>query len=421
MNASDITLKQMQQMVHEWITTVGVRYFSPLTNMAILAEETGEVARIMARRHGDQSWKHGENPDLADELADMLWVLTAIANQEGIDLNEAFMNNIRKKSIRDKERHISNPKLTDNSTQTSETKQNTEIMADKYHDSVAKSQVITDDQLVKDTVAKILADKMEENRTHDVMKLLFNCIDLTTLNATDSQSSVARFTERVNDFENEHGDLPNVAAICVYPCFAPVVRAVLDVTSVNIAAVSGGFPSSQTFPEVKVAETALAVEGGADEIDIVLNLGNFLDGDWEEVCDEIQELKHSCREAHLKVILETGALKTAENIRAASILSMYSGADFIKTSTGKGYPGASLEAAYVMCQCIKEYYEQTGRMVGFKPAGGVSTTDEAIAYYTIVKEVLGEKWLDNEYFRIGASRLANNLLSDILGTETKFF
>ena len=270
-------------------------------------------------------------------------------------------------------------------------------------------------------MAKILADKMEENRTHDVMKLLFNCIDLTTLNATDSQSSVARFTERVNDFENEHGDLPNVAAICVYPCFAPVVRAVLDVTSVNIAAVSGGFPSSQTFPEVKVAETALAVEGGADEIDIVLNLGNFLDGDWEEVCDEIQELKHSCREAHLKVILETGALKTAENIRAASILSMYSGADFIKTSTGKGYPGASLEAAYVMCQCIKEYYEQTGRMVGFKPAGGVSTTDEAIAYYTIVKEVLGEKWLDNEYFRIGASRLANNLLSDILGTETKFF
>ena len=210
-------------------------------------------------------------------------------------------------------------------------------------------------------------------------------------------------------------------AICVYPNFAQVVRTVLEVSDVRIACVSGGFPSSQTFPEVKVAETALAVEGGADEIDIVLNVGNFLDGDWEEVCDEIQELKHSCRNAHLKVILETGALKTAENIRAASILAMYSGADFIKTSTGKGYPGASLEAAYVMCLCIKEYFEATGTMIGFKPAGGVSTTNDALAYYTIVKHVLGDKWLNNRYFRLGASRLANNLLGDILGHEEKFF
>lgn len=294
-------------------------------------------------------------------------------------------------------------------------------MSDKYHDTVAKSQVLTNDEQVKNQVAKLLADKLEENRTQDVMKLLFNCIDLTTLKATDSPQSVARFTERVNQFEEEHPEMPNVAAICVYPNFAPVVRTVLDVSSVNIACVAGGFPASQTFPEVKVAEVALAVEGGADEIDIVLNVGNFLDGDWEEVCDEIEELKHSCRDAHLKVILETGALKTAQNVRDASILAMYSGADFIKTSTGKEFPGASLEAAYVMCLCIKEYYEQTGRMVGFKPAGGVSTTDEALGYYTIVKEVLGEQWLDNEYFRIGASRLANNLLSDIFAQETKFF
>ena len=294
-------------------------------------------------------------------------------------------------------------------------------MADKYHDTVAKSTVLTDDEKVKADVAEILAKELEGNRTHDVLKFLFNCIDLTTLKATDSPQSVARFTERVNDFEEGHGDLPNVAAICVYPNFAPIVRTVLDVTEVNIACVAGGFPSSQTFPEVKVAEVALAVEGGADEIDIVLNVGNFLDGDWEEVCDEIEEIKHACRDAHLKVILESGALKTAENIRAASVLAMYSGADFIKTSTGKEYPGASLEAAYVMCLCIKEYYEKTGRKVGFKPAGGVSTTDEALAYYTIVKHVLGEEWLDNEYFRIGASRLANNLLSDILGEETKFF
>ncbi len=294
-------------------------------------------------------------------------------------------------------------------------------MADKYHDTVAKSQVTTDDAKVASEVAKILADELESNRKPEVLKLLLNCIDLTTLKATDSPVSVAKFTERVNDFENEHGDLPSVAAICVYPNFSQVVRTVLDVSSVRIACVSGGFPASQTYQEVKVAETALAVEGGADEIDTVLNVGNFLDGDWEEVCDEIQELKHACRGAHLKVILETGALKTAENIRAASILAMYSGADFIKTSTGKEFPGASPEAAYVMCQCIKEYYEATGTMVGFKPAGGVSTTDEALAYYTIVKHVLGEKWLNNEYFRIGASRLANNLLSDILGEEVKFF
>lgn len=294
-------------------------------------------------------------------------------------------------------------------------------MADKYHGTVAKSNVLTDDEKVKAEVAKILADEKESNRSLDTMKFLFNCIDLTTLKATDSPQSVAQFTERVNQFEQDHGDLPNVAAICVYPNFSPVVRTVLDVTEVNIACVSGGFPSSQTFPEVKVAETALAVEGGADEIDIVMNLGNFLDDDWEEVCDEIAELKHACRDAHLKVILETGALRTAERIRAASILAMYSGADFIKTSTGKEFDGASLEAAYVMCQCIKEYYKQTGRMVGFKPAGGVRTADEALAYYTIVKHVLGEKWLDNEYFRIGASGLANNLLSVILGEETKYF
>ncbi len=294
-------------------------------------------------------------------------------------------------------------------------------MSDKYHDAIAASQVITDDAAVSAAVKKIIDEHLDENRNANVYRLLFNSIDLTTLNATDSPRSVADFTERVNSFEDEHPDLPSVAAICVYPNFAQVVRTVLDVSSVNVACVSGGFPSSQTFPEVKVAETALAVDGGADEIDIVLNVGNFLDGDYEEVCDEISEQKHACRDARLKVILETGALKTAENIRAASVLAMYSGADFLKTSTGKGYPGATLEAAYVMCQCIKEYHAKTGNMVGFKCSGGVATTEEALAYYTLVKEILGEEWLTNKYFRIGASRLANNLLSDILGTETKHF
>ena len=294
-------------------------------------------------------------------------------------------------------------------------------MSDKYSDTIAASAVVADDEKVKAAVAKILADHMEENKNQDVYKFLFNTIDLTTLNSTDSPQSVAKFVERVNAFDEEYGELKNVAAICVYPCFAQVVRSVLEVSDVDIACVSACFPTSQSFIEVKVAETALAVDGGADEIDIVFNLGNYYDGDYEGVCDEIAELKAVGRDARLKVILETGALKTAADIKAASILSLYSGADFLKTSTGKGYPGATLEAAYVMAKCIKEYYEKTGNMVGFKASGGVATTEDAVAYYTVIKEVLGEKWLTNEYFRIGASRLANNLLSDIVGQEVNFF
>jgi deoxyribose-phosphate aldolase len=294
-------------------------------------------------------------------------------------------------------------------------------MSDKYQDTIAASQVTTSDAEVQSAVEKIIAEHFEENNNQEVYKFLFNTIDLTTLKSTDSPRSVAAFVDRVNAFDEEYPQYKNVAAICVYPNFAQVVRTVLDVTSVNIACVSGCFPSSQSPIEAKIAETSLAIDGGADEIDIVLNLGNFFDEDYEEVCDEISEQKGACRDAHLKVILETGALKTAEHIRAASILALYSGADFLKTSTGKEYPGATLEAAYVMCQCIKEYYEKAGKMVGFKCSGGVSTTKEAVQYFTIVKEVLGEEWLSNEYFRIGASRLANNLLSDMVGEPVKFF
>jgi deoxyribose-phosphate aldolase len=293
---------------------------------------------------------------------------------------------------------------------------------DKYNQAIAESQVTTDDAVVASKVNEILEKHLEENRKPEVLRQLFNSIDLTTLKSTDSQQSVANFVERVNAFDNEHPDLPNVAAVCVYPNFVPVTRTVLEVSSVDIASVAGCFPSAQSFIEVKMAEIALAVEAGADEIDIVFPLGDFFDKDYEEVADQISEMKHACREAILKVILETGALKSAQNIRNASVLSLYSGADFLKTSTGKEYPGASLEAAYIMCECIKEYYAKTERMVGFKVSGGVSTTEDALKYYTIVKEVLGEKWVaTNEYFRIGASRLANNLLSDILGEETKFF
>ncbi|MBQ4292908.1 MAG: deoxyribose-phosphate aldolase [Muribaculaceae bacterium] len=294
-------------------------------------------------------------------------------------------------------------------------------MSDKYHHALEESKVTISDEAVGAAVEKILAEHFDENNNKEVYKFLFNTIDLTTLNATDSQQSVTRFVERVNAFDEEYPYLKNVAAICVYPVFVPVVRAVLEVADVDVAAVSGAFPSSQSFPEVKIAETSLAVDAGADEIDIVFNVGDYFDEDYEAVCDVIQEQKEACRDSLMKVILETGALKTAENIRNASVLSLYSGADFLKTSTGKGYPGASLEAAYVMAQCIKEYYEKTGTKVGFKASGGVSTTEDAVKYYTVIKEVLGEEWLTNELFRIGASRLANNLLSDIIGEETKFF
>lgn len=291
----------------------------------------------------------------------------------------------------------------------------------KYQDLIQSYNVETDDNAVTAAVDSLLARHKAENHNREVYCQLLNSIDLTTLRSTDTPSGVANFVERVNSFESDYPDLPNVAAICVYPNFAQVVRTVLEVSDVDVCCVSGCFPSSQSFSEVKIAETALAVAGGADEIDIVLNLGNFLDGDYEEVCDEVSEQKCACRDARLKVILETGALKTAANIAAASILAMNSGADFIKTSTGKEYPGASLFAAYVMCCCIKEYHRKTGRKVGFKCAGGVRSTDEAVAYYTIVKEVLGQEWLNNDSFRIGASSLANAVLGDILGQEVKYF
>ena len=291
----------------------------------------------------------------------------------------------------------------------------------KYNDALAlyNTNLSTDEAKAK---ATLLIEKYSaENNTEKVKKFLFNCIDLTTLKTEDSEESVLKFTERVNDFDTQYPDLKNVAAICVYPCFAKIVSQSLEVEDVNVACVSGGFPSSQTFTEVKVAETALALADGATEIDIVIPVGKFLSGDYEGMCDEIEELKSICGERHLKVILETGALKSAENIMKASILAMYSGADFIKTSTGKQEPAATPEAAYVMCKAIKAYYEKTGRKVGFKPAGGINTVSDALTYYTIVKEVLGEEWLDNKLFRIGTSRLANLLLSEIVGEEVKFF
>ncbi|MBQ1268341.1 MAG: deoxyribose-phosphate aldolase [Muribaculaceae bacterium] len=291
---------------------------------------------------------------------------------------------------------------------------------DKYQETLASSQVNADDAVVAAEVKKIV-EKAGQYANSDVYQFLFSSIDLTTLSTTDTQTSVAQFVKRVNDFDNDYPQFKNVAAICVYSNFAEIVRSNLEVSGVDIAVVAGGFPSSQTFTEVKVADAALAVAGGANEVDIVMNLGYYLDNNYAELSDEIIEIKHAIRDAKLKVILETGALKSAEDIKRASILSLYSEADFIKTSTGKIYPGASLEAAWVMCQCIKEYYEKTGRKVGFKAAGGIRTTEEAVQYYAIVKEVLGDEWLNQDLFRIGASSLANSLLSSMLGEEIKYF
>ena len=292
----------------------------------------------------------------------------------------------------------------------------------KYEDALKKYNTNLDDAAVREAVRKIIAEKVPENDTMDVKKFLFGSIELTTLKTTDSDTSVLAFTERVNDFDNEYPDLPHVATICVYPCFAKTVSESLEVDGVEIACVSGSFPSSQARIEVKVAETALAVADGATEIDIVLPVGKFLSGDYEGVCDDIAEMKAACGESvPMKVILETGALKTASNIKKASILSMYAGADYIKTSTGKMEPAATPEAAYVMCQAIKEYYDETGIQIGFKPAGGINSVMDAIIYYTIVKEVLGEKWLTNKWLRLGTSRLANMLLSELKGEQIKFF
>ena len=291
----------------------------------------------------------------------------------------------------------------------------------KYDIALGKYETNLDDDKIARETAALIEKHLSENDTAEVKKFLFHCIDLTTLKCTDSEQSVMKFTEKVNEFDDKYPDLDNVAAICVYPNMAEIVNDTLEADHVNIACVSGGFPSSQTFTEVKVAETAMALHAGADEIDIVIPVGKFLEGDYEGMCDEIEELKEVCGDKHLKVILETGALKTASNIKKASILSMYSGADFIKTSTGKENPAATPEAAYVMCNAIKEYHRETGRKIGFKPDGGINTVKDALTYYTIVKEVLGKEWLNNQLFRLGTSRLANLLLSDILGQETKFF
>ena len=291
---------------------------------------------------------------------------------------------------------------------------------DKFEKLFAEFPCTLTDEVVKQNAAQILAQHTEENNNREVWMQCLHQIDLTTLNGEDTTAKVAQMAERVNDFDGNFPGVPNVAAMCVYPALVETAKEVLT-EPIGIAAVAAGFPASQTFIEIKVAEAAMAVAAGATEIDIVISIGKFLEGNYQEVYDEISEIKAAIHDAHLKVILETGVLQSAENIYKASILAMAAGADFIKTSTGKVSVNATPEATYIMCQAIKDWYEKTGKKVCYKPAGGVSTTLEAVQHYTLVKEILGNDWLNNQSFRFGASRLANNLLTSIMGEEVKYF
>ncbi len=270
-----------------------------------------------------------------------------------------------------------------------------------------------DESLMKKEIEKAKTDAaLHANK--ETYRRIYNFIDLTSLNVTDNRTSIREFCERVNRFYESHPALDNVAGVCVYPNFIETVSETLKDDRVKKVVVSGVFPSAQSFFSVKIAEIELSAQKGADEIDVVINVGELIDGNYELVLKELQLMKQAAGNAHLKVILETGAYPQLRMIKMAAILSMAAEADFIKTSTGKINVSATPEAAYIMLTAIKEFYEATGKKVGFKPAGGISTPDDALLYYTLVKNILGEEWLTPELFRIGASRLAGKLESLIL-------
>ncbi len=274
---------------------------------------------------------------------------------------------------------------------------------------------------VAEEVAR-MKEAARSNENAEVYKFCYSAIDLTTLSCTDSVASVTEFARKAAEFNERFPHIPNVASICIYPSFVETVGLAVDGTPMRITSVAGGFPASQTFLEVKALEVAMAIENGADEVDIVLNVGRMLTGEYDEAANEVEVIRaETDPEVVLKVIIESGALKTPELIRKASLLSMFAGTDFVKTSTGKIDVAATPEAAVVMCHAIRDYYEKTGRKVGFKAAGGVRTPQDAVLYYTIVREILGEEWCTTDLFRIGASSAANNLLSAIEGHEVKYF
>ncbi len=292
----------------------------------------------------------------------------------------------------------------------------------KYEQALGLYDCHVDEEQVKAEVERIVAEKLPENDNLETRRFLLGSVELTSLHTTDTEEEILAMTEKVNKFDSDYPDLPHVAAICVYPVFTELVAQSLEIDGVEITNVCGNFPSSQSRMEVKIAETQLAVADGATNVDIVLPVGKFLSGDYEGVSDDINELKQVCgEEVPMKVILEVCDLGSLSNVKKAALLSMYAGADYVKTSTGKEKSGATPESVYVMCQAIKEYYDKTGIQIGLKPAGGINTVRDALTYYTILKEVCGEKWLTNYWFRLGTSRLTNTLINEIVGKEVNYF
>ncbi len=283
----------------------------------------------------------------------------------------------------------------------------------------AEFQYDVDDNSVKDLLEKSKSGS-PASADEETLSFLFSLLDLTSLSEKDHSGKISKMCDKLNMLTESYPDLPSPAAICVYPEFVPIAKAKLNNPLVNIASVGAGFPSSQTFFEVKLLEVEMAVEAGADEIDVVMPVGKFQADLTEEVFEEIRKLKETLGPLHLKVILETGSLNDLSEVRKASLLAMDAGADFIKTSTGKAGSGASPDSFAVMCLAVKDFYEKTGKKVGIKPAGGISTPGDAHLFLGIVKHILGDDWLNPEKFRIGASRLANHLIRDIFKKDENF-
>lgn len=291
---------------------------------------------------------------------------------------------------------------------------------DRFDALFAKYDMDLDATQIQQDVKKILLDKYDTFNQKSIYSQILSFVDITSLNPTDSVASITEFVEKINKFDTKFEILPHPAAICVYPKFVQTVKDNL-VEDLEIASVAGGFPDANTFIEVKVAEVAMAVMEGATEIDVVIPSGMVFNGEFEEIYDELSEIKASCRDAKLKVILETGVLVDPVLIKKAALVAMNAGADFIKTSTGKVSVGATYDAVYVMAKTVAEYNALNNTKVGIKVAGGVSTTEQAVSYYTIVASVLGEDWLNASLFRFGASRLVNALISSLCGQEVKYF
>lgn len=271
---------------------------------------------------------------------------------------------------------------------------------------------------VNERVARFCSRSIKKESKVEGLKLALSMIDLTTLEGMDTKGKVEQLCYKAMHPHDTLNDIPTVAAICVYPTYVAIAKEALKGSGIQVASVATAFPSGNSTLQVKLDDTKYAVEQGADEIDMVISRGEFLSGNYQYVYDEIVAVKKACGKAHLKVILETGELDTLDNVRKASEIAMYAGADFIKTSTGKIQPAATMQVTYVMFDAIKNFYLKTGKMIGMKPAGGISTSKIALQYLVMLNEVLGEKWMNKEYFRFGASSLANDILMQLVKAET---